>query len=140
MYLVGERQVLTVQQGTFSVVGITPVPASTITAPTGSFSLVSAVEVIAQPAGYTGSLGPAAVPLEISVPLPAGVTDTEFIVGEQVVIDSISGTPGLRPQFLPRAMAVAVGGNIATHPAEPAEGDPARRCPCHPRSRRQRRC
>ena len=112
--------VLTVKPGTFTapmLVGISPVPLAQVTADKGNFSLVSAVNILAQPVGYTGSLGPAEVPLEISVPLPAGVTDTQFIIGEQVLIDSIDGTPGLKSKFFPRAMAAVVGGNIVTQPS-----------------------
>src|SRR5262245_33179446 len=110
---------ITVQPGTFSaevLVGIRPVATTpdVITAPSGAMSVVSAVEVIVEPTGFAGSLGPAAIPMDISVPLPAGVTDTDFVVGEQVVIDSITGTPGLKPQFLPRALAAAAGGTIST--------------------------
>ena len=117
---------ITVQPGTFSapvLVGITPASLSQIVAPLAlpaggqPFTLVSAVNVIVEPVGFTGLLGPAMFPLQISVPLPAGVTDGEFVVGEQVVIDSIVGTPALRPQLIPQAMAAVSGGTIATQPS-----------------------
>jgi hypothetical protein len=117
---------ITVQPGTFSapvLVGISPADTSRIVAPLAlasggrPFTLVAAVDVIVEPIGFTGLLGPAMLPLEISVPLPGGVTDGEFVIGEQVVIDAITGTPGLRPQLMPRAMAAASGGTIATQPS-----------------------
>jgi hypothetical protein len=86
-----------------------------VTGNKGAFSLASAVNITAQPVGYTGGLGPANVPLNISVPRPAGVTDTEFVVGEQVLIDSLTPPAGLKVQFLPRALATFDGTNIVTH-------------------------
>lgn len=113
--------VLTISQGTFNapmLVGIAPVPNATVTGNTGAFSLISAVNITAQPVGYTGGLGPANVPLNISVPRPAGVTDTEFVVGEQVLIDSLTPPAGLKVQFLARALATFDGTNIVTHPSD----------------------
>jgi len=117
---------VTVQPGTFSapvIVGIAPAPAGKIVAPLSlpagglPFTLVAAVDLIVEAATFSGQTGPAAFPLEISVPLPAGVTDTEFIVGEQVLIDSLAGTPGLQLQVVPRALAAPTGGNIVTQPS-----------------------
>jgi hypothetical protein len=112
--------VLTISQGTFNapmLVGIAPVPSSTVTGNKGAFSLVSGVNITAQPLGYTGGLGPANVPLNITVPRPAGVTDTEFVVGEQVLIDSLTPPEGLKVQFLARALATFDGTNIVTQPS-----------------------
>jgi hypothetical protein len=110
---------LIVSPNTFTapmLVGIAPVPASTVTGDLGNFTLVAGVQITAQPIGYTGGLGPAEEPLNISVPLPAGVTDTEFIVGEQVLMDSFN-PPGLKVQFLARAMAEVQSGRIVTVPS-----------------------
>ncbi|HXG05143.1 MAG TPA: carboxypeptidase-like regulatory domain-containing protein [Candidatus Binatia bacterium] len=111
---------ITVQPNTFSaevLVGIAPAPAGSIVADLGSFSQVAAVDIIVEPTGFTGLLGQAALPLQIALPLPAGVTDTSFVVGEQVVIDSLADPPGLRPQLIPRAVATSIGGAIVTQPS-----------------------
>lgn len=97
------------------LVGLALPPASDLVAPTGNLPLAGAVEVIFQPTALQGTFPPPSVPLQLTVPAPPGTPEgTEFILGQQTLIDSIEGEPGLRRQLLAVDTATAIGGNIVT--------------------------
>ena len=103
---------------------IDQVPNSTIVAavnlpntpPNLEQKLVAAIEVTLEPRDPGVDLPAPTAPLQITIPLPAGVTDTRFLVAEQVLAPTL-GTPGLTPQLRVAAAAVVVGNNIVTQAA-----------------------
>src|SRR5262245_31529698 len=112
---------LTITPGSFSVGVVAAIDLkapSTIVAPFDTNpaipqALVAAVETTFEPPPPGVDVLPPTTPLHISVPLPAGVTDTRFLVAEQVLAPSL-GTPGLTPRLRVAAAAVVVGTNIVT--------------------------
>lgn len=115
---------ITVTPGSFGVdvvAAIDLIPPTTIVAPVNTTSgptqqLVAAVEVTFEPPQPGVDVLPPTSPLHISVPLPSGVTDTRFLVAEQVLAPKL-GTAGLTPQLRVAAAAVVVGTNIVTQAA-----------------------
>ena len=78
--------------------------------------LVAAVEITFAPLGPADDVPARAAPLQISVPLPAGVTDTKFLVAEQVMAPFL-GIAGVTPRLRAVALAAVVGTNIVTQPS-----------------------
>lgn len=99
-------------------VGIEPALSSQIVAPAGNLQMVGSVELTVEPTAFNASVAPPTAPLEISIPVPGGVSaDTQFLVAQQVLSDSVNGTvPGLKEQFVAVETAEVVGGNIVTQP------------------------
>ena len=96
-------------------------PSTTIVAPFNvqgatQQSLVGAVEITFAPPGPQDDPRTPSSPLQISVPVPTGVTDTKFLVTEQVLAP-VLGTAGLTPRLRAVAAAAVVGTNIVTQPS-----------------------
>ncbi|HKQ52559.1 MAG TPA: hypothetical protein VJT74_09330 [Pyrinomonadaceae bacterium] len=98
-------------------VDIKSVPASAVEAPLGALEFVGAVEVTFEPAAELESalLAPPSAPLTLSIPAPAGLTTSKFVVGEQLSVDAIDQeTPGLSPRLMATDTATLSGGQIVT--------------------------
>lgn len=108
---------ITVQPGSIPygvLIDIRPVPASDVRAPLGALAFVGAVDVTFQPVPLSSTLVPPTAPLEISIRAPTTLRTERFIVGLQVLIDSLKPRPGLREQLVPIATASFSKGNIVT--------------------------
>ncbi|MDQ3805404.1 MAG: hypothetical protein M3416_16430 [Acidobacteriota bacterium] len=93
-------------------VDIKSVAASAVEAPLGALEFVGAVEVTFEPvAGDSSSLVPPSAPLTLSIPAPPGLTTSNFVVGEQLLVDAIDQeTPGLSQRLAAADTASLSGG------------------------------
>lgn len=98
-------------------VDIKSVPASAVEAPLGALEFVGAVELTFEPVAGddSASFVPPSAPLTLSIPAPPDVTTTNFVVGEQLLVDAIDQeTPGLSQRLAATDTASLVGGQIVT--------------------------
>jgi hypothetical protein len=97
------------------VVGIAPADVAEFDAPPGPMPLIDGFTIVFEP--LEGDLfPPASLPLEISLPAPAGVAGTDFIIAEERIVDVIDADPpGLYPRFVPMDTAVLDDGRIVTN-------------------------
>jgi len=99
-----------------AVIDIKSVSTSTIVAPLGNLEAVAAVNVTFEPS-FPNSIGvPPSAPLQISIPAPAVLPSSEFVVGQQGLVDFVDGvSAGLRNQLVPVDTASFTAGKIVTN-------------------------
>jgi hypothetical protein len=110
---------VTLQEGAIDYevkMDVTLVPLSTVVAPTGNLSTVSALEIIFEPTVFNAEFAPPRTPIEISIPAPPNISaGTNLIIAQQILTDFIGGPEvGLREQLVPVDMASVVGERIIT--------------------------
>ena len=93
--------------------GIVSLPRNEITAPSGHLPIVAAVNVIHEPLAFNSSVLPATRPFIIEIPAPASSTAVEYLIGHQVLSDSIGPpAPGLKQQIVIVDTASRAGSRI----------------------------
>ena len=98
-----------------ALIDIHSVPASDVSAPLGALEFVGAAELVFEPALFNDHFLPPNEPFQISLPAPASLTTPNFVVGHEMISDSIDGPePGLKPQLVATDTASVSSGNIVT--------------------------
>ncbi len=91
------------------------VPASEVAAPLGDLEFTGAMSVTFEPAVEGTDLAPPAAPLQLSMPAPATTTASQFVLGQQLPVDSPAGpTPGLTEQLVATDTASLADGQMVT--------------------------
>jgi hypothetical protein len=97
------------------LIDINSVSASSVSAPLGALDFVGAVDVTFEPANFNDSFLPPSAPLQISLPAPSSLTTANFVVGQEMISDSINGPePVLTEQLVATDTASLLSGNIVT--------------------------
>ena len=95
-------------------IDVEKVPEQAIAAPLGNLPFVGAVNVTFQSNVMGTSLVSPLAPLEVAIPAPADLPSSRFVVCQQILTDSLEGTPGLKEQLVPVDTASVSGGMIVT--------------------------
>lgn len=97
------------------LIDVFPVDPAALQAPTGQLSVVGAVKVTFQPTFMSATLPPPSRPLKVSIPAPANGSASDFIVAEEILIDSIEGSPpAVKEQLALVDTASLIGQSIVT--------------------------
>jgi hypothetical protein len=97
------------------LIDISSAPASAVSAPLGELEFVGAANLTFEPAVFNSSFLPPTAPLQISLPAPATLTTSNFVVGQQMLSDFINEPqPGLQEQLVATDTASLVSGDIVT--------------------------
>jgi hypothetical protein len=97
------------------LIDISSAPRSAVSAPLGALEFVGAANLTFEPSVFNSSFLPPNAPLQISLPAPPTLTTSNFVVGQQMLSDSISGSePGLQQQLVATDTASLVSGSIVT--------------------------
>lgn len=108
---------VTIQPGSIpyeAVVDINPVDLSDVVAPLGELEAVGAVDVTFKPAVLGGTPLPPSSPLQVAIPALASLTNSHFVVGQQILVDSLDPSPHVSQQLLAVDTASLTDGNIVT--------------------------
>ncbi len=98
-----------------ALIDIHSVAASAVSAPLGALEFVGAAELTFEPALFSHHFVPPSEPFQISLPAPASLTTSNFVVGHEMISDSIDGPePGLKAQLVATDTASVNNGNIVT--------------------------